>query len=278
MKPLPLAIAALLIAVLSGCASTLPRNPLAQWHASPNFQPRRPRVIVLHHTAMDSAQAALRVLQTENSGGPVSSHYLIGDDGRLYQLVSEQSRAWHAGGSRWAGISDLNSTSIGIELDNNGHEPFSEAQLQSLLVLLADVSARNGIQPHLVIGHGDIAPTKKDDPSVLFPWQRLADAGFGLWPRDIRAAPPPGFDPWAALRLVGYDLRDPAAALAAFHRHFRGSEERTWQPGDAEILYDLQQQLMELPTTATKPAQDDAASRHPAPAAGDFPPMNSPVR
>jgi len=253
MKPLKLAVAALLLAVLSGCASTLPRNPLADWQASPNFQPRRARVIVLHHTAMDNAQAALHVLQTENSGGPVSSHYLIGDDGHLYQLVSEQSRAWHAGGSRWAGISDLNSYSIGIELDNNGHEPFSEAQLQSLLVLLEDIVERNGIQPHLVVGHGDIAPTKKDDPSVLFPWRRLAEAGFGLWPRDVRAAPPPGFDPWAAMRLVGYDLREPSVALAAFHRHFRGSEETTWLPGDAEILYDLQLQLMELPATAPQP-------------------------
>jgi len=278
MKPLLLAAAALLLAVLSGCATTLSRNPLAQWHASSNFGPRRARVIVLHHTAMDSAQAALHVLQTENSGGPVSSHYLIGDDGRLYQLVSEQARAWHAGGSRWAGISDLNSTSIGIELDNNGHEPFSEAQLQSLLVLLADVSGRNGIQPHLVVGHGDIAPTKKDDPSMLFPWQRLAEAGFGLWPRDIKAPPPPGFDPWAALRLVGYDLRDPAAALAAFHRHFRGTEARTWQRGDAEILYDLQLQLMELPTTATSAAQGDAAARHPVPAVDEFQTMNSPLR
>ena len=248
-----LTAAALLLGMLSGCASTLPRNPLADWQASPNFQSRRARVVVLHHTAMDSAEAALHVLQTENAGGPVSSHYLIGDDGHLYQLVSEQSRAWHAGGSRWAGISDLNSTSIGIELDNNGHEPFSEAQMQSLLVLLADITARNGIQPHLVVGHGDIAPTKKDDPSVLFPWRRLAEAGFGLWPRDIRAVPPPGFDPWPALRLVGYDLREPAATLAAFHRHFRGTEETTWLPGDAEILYDLQLQLMELPPQAPVP-------------------------
>ena len=117
-------------------------------------------------------------------------------------------------------------------------------------VLLEDLTSRLGILPHLVVGHGDVAPTKKDDPSVLFPWQRLAEAGFGLWPRDVRAAPPPGFDPWTAMRLVGYDLREPSAALAAFHRHFRGSEETTWLPGDAEILYDLQLQLMELPPTA----------------------------
>jgi len=266
MRRLSLVSAWLLVALLAGCASSgLPRNPIAQWHGSPNHEPRRPRIIVLHHTAMDSAQGALRVLQTRNSGGPVSSHYLIGDDGRLYQLVSEQARAWHAGGSRWAGISDLNSTSVGIELDNNGHEPFSDAQIKSLLVLLADIVERNGIQPHLVVAHGDVAPTKKDDPSVRFPWRRLAEAGFGLWPRDVRAAPPPGFDPWAALRLVGYDLRDPGAALAAFHRHYRAREERTWLPGDAEILHDLHLQLMELPPAAPEPA--------PAPAPAAPPPL-----
>ena len=82
-----LTAAALFLGMLSGCASTLPRNPLADWQASPNFELRRARVVVLHHTAMDSAEAALHVLQTENAGGPVSSHYLIGDDGHLYQLV-----------------------------------------------------------------------------------------------------------------------------------------------------------------------------------------------
>ncbi|WP_052101385.1 N-acetylmuramoyl-L-alanine amidase [Novilysobacter arseniciresistens] len=254
MTRLRLLATALACMAIAGCATDrLPRNPIAQWHGSPNHEPRRARIIVLHHTAMDTAEGALRVLQTRNAGGPVSSHYLIGDDGRRYQLVSEQARAWHAGGSRWAGISDLNSTSIGIELDNNGREPFSEAQIDSLLVLLDDIVERNGIQPHLVVAHGDIAPTKKDDPSALFPWQRLAGAGFGLWPRDVRAAPPPGFDAWAALRLVGYDLRDPAAALAAFHRHYRASEARDWLPGDDAILYDLQLQLMELPATAPEP-------------------------
>ncbi len=100
MKPLHAAAAVLLLAMLAGCASTLPRNPLGEWHGSPNHGPRRARAIVLHHTAMDSAQAALRTLQTRNAGGPVSSHYLIGDDGRLYQLVSEQARCVDANANR----------------------------------------------------------------------------------------------------------------------------------------------------------------------------------
>lgn len=247
MNALRLLAALLCLLLISACATAPPRNPLADWHPSPNHEPRRARMIVIHHTAMRSAEAALLVLQTRNAGGRVSAHYLIGEDGRRYQLVAEQERAWHAGTSRWAGMDDINSISIGIELDNDGNEPFSDAQIGSLLVLLADLTDRMGIQPHLVVGHGDVAPTKKDDPSVHFPWQRLARAGYGLWPRELRAPVPAGFDAWAALRLVGYDLRDPEAALAAFHRHFRGREDRQWLEGDDAILYDLQTQLLELP-------------------------------
>lgn len=238
----------LMLAALTACASApVSRNPLAEWRGSPNHDIRRAQYIVLHQTEMDSAAAALLTLRTRNSQGRVSAHYLIGEDGRLYQLVPEDARAWHAGASRWSGLADLNSASIGIELDNDGDSPFSEPQLQTLLRLLADITARLDIAPHRVIGHGDIAPTRKRDPGVLFPWRRLAEAGFGLWPNATSAPPPAGFDPWAALRLIGYDLRDPAAALRAFHRHYRGSEVDVWLPGDAAILHDLQRQLMAMP-------------------------------
>ncbi len=242
-------LAALPLLLLAACASVPPaqRNPLADWRPSPNHNARKAAMIVIHHTEMESAAAALLTLQTRNSGGPVSAHYLIGDDGRLYQLVADDARAWHAGASRWGGLSDLNSVSIGIELDNDGNEPFSQAQIDSLLRLLEDLTARLDIPRHLVVGHGDIAPTRKRDPSALFPWQRLAEAGFGLWPRSPLAPAPPGFDPWAALRLIGYDLADPAAALRAFHRHYRGDESEQWLPGDHDLLYDLQRQLMALP-------------------------------
>ncbi|MGH8075823.1 MAG: N-acetylmuramoyl-L-alanine amidase [Lysobacter sp.] len=243
-----LGVALLLLALLIGCASAPARNPLAQWKPSPNHSPRSAQLIVLHQTAMRSAEAALLTLQTRNARGRVSAHYLIGNDGRLYQLVSEEARAWHAGPSRWAGLEDLNSASIGIELDNDGESEFTEAQLATLLRLLGDITTRLKIQSHLVVGHGDIAPTRKHDPGVRFPWQRLAQAGFGLWPRASLVAPPPGFDPWAALRLIGYDLGEPSAALRAFHRHYRGSEGEAWEPGDAEILHDLQVQLMAMPT------------------------------
>lgn len=237
----------LLLAGLCACASVPARNPLAEWRGSPNYGPRRAQLIVLHHTEMDSAEGALRVLSARDPERRVSAHYLIGADGRLYQLVSEQDRAWHAGAATWAGIEDLNSASIGIELDNDGAAPFAEAQIQTLLQLLQDITRRLSIPPQLVIGHGDIAPTRKHDPSALFPWQRLAEAGYGLWPRAQRAAVPPGFDRWAALRTIGYDLSDPAAARRAFHRHYRGQESDAWLPDDDEILYDLQLQLMALP-------------------------------
>lgn len=247
LRPVVLLTAAL---VLAACASAPQRNPVAQWDGSPNHSPRWARAIVLHHTAMGSADGAIRTLQTANSGGPVSAHYLVAEDGRIHQLVADEHAAWHAGNSRWAGVDELNAWSIGIELDNDGREPFPPAQVNALLVLLEDLTARLRIPRHMVIGHSDIAPTRKDDPSVHFPWQALAEAGFGLWPRESRVPAPPGFDPWVALRLVGYDLSDPEAALAAFHRRFRGNEAREWLPGDTEILFDLQQQLLALPPDA----------------------------
>ena len=241
---------AAMLGALAACASVpqAARNPLADWRPSPNHSQRKAQLIVLHQTEMESASAALLTLKTSNSSGPVSAHYLIGNDGHLYQLVAESERAWHAGAARWGGIADLNSASIGIELDNDGQSPFSEAQIATLLVLLDDITRRLDIPRHLIVGHGDIAPVRKNDPSVLFPWQRLAEAGFGLWPRAQPAAAPVGFDPWSALRLIGYDLRDRPAAVRALHRHYRGHEGEQWEAGDADLLYDLQQQLMDLST------------------------------
>ncbi len=235
---------------ITACASApqVAPNPAPEWHPSPNYDARSAQMIIIHQTEMESAEAALLTLQTRNSGGRVSAHYLIGKDGRLYQLVAESQRAWHAGASRWGSATDLNSGSIGIELDNDGVAPFSTAQIDTLLWLLGNITGRLDIPRHLIIGHGDIAPSRKRDPSALFPWQRLAEAGYGLWPRTPLAPVPAGFDPWVALRLVGYDLRDPAAAVRAFHRHYRGNEDEQWLPGDAEILHDLQVQLMEMPS------------------------------
>lgn len=236
--------AALLFAALAGCATTESgRSELARWQASDNFDARRPTLVVLHHTELRSFATALDVLRRENGAQSVSAHYLIGADGRIVQLVDERDRAWHAGASRWAGRDDVNSASIGIELDNDGVAPYTEAQIGALIRLLGDVIARWKIPRELVVAHGDVAPTRKADPGPNFPWERLAAAGFGLWPRPVRAEPPLGFDPWLALRVIGYDVRDAGAAARAFHRHFRGASAEVFDAEDLAILYDLQRQL-----------------------------------
>jgi N-acetylmuramoyl-L-alanine amidase len=178
-------------------------------------------------------------LRTRNSEGPVSAHYLIGERGNLYQLVADERRAWHAGGGSWGTISDVNSASIGIEIDNDGREPFTEPQIATLLRLLDDLCTRHGIPRTNVIGHADMAPTRKIDPGRVFPWQRLAEAGFGRWPAADRGPAPPGFDPMLALRLLGYPLDDPAATIRAFHLHYRGIDTMTLDDEDANVLHAL---------------------------------------
>ena len=222
---LPLRTTLLALAVLlASCASEPPRNPLARWAPSPNHEPRRAILVVLHATEQASVEESLATLQSRNSGGPVSAHYLVGKDGTIYQLVADERRAWHAGGGRWGTITDVNSASIGIELDNDGVAAFPDAQFDALVKLLDDLCTRLSIPRTQVIAHADMAPTRKRDPSAKFPWQRLASAGFGVWPASLDAAPPPGFDARAALRILGYPLDDEAAAIRAFHRRFRGIE------------------------------------------------------
>ncbi|MDV7142156.1 N-acetylmuramoyl-L-alanine amidase [Tropicimonas sp. TH_r6] len=137
-------------------------------------------MIVLHYTAMKSAPAALeRLCDPEIE---VSAHYLIGRDGTCWQLVSETDRAWHAGAGSWGGRADVNSHSIGIELDNDGTSPFSEPLLSRLETLLADIQARHSIPASRVIGHSDMAPGRKIDPGRRFDWHRLARRGLACWP------------------------------------------------------------------------------------------------
>ncbi|HEU4857357.1 MAG TPA: N-acetylmuramoyl-L-alanine amidase [Rhodanobacteraceae bacterium] len=238
---LRLAFAGLVIAMLAACAPLPPRNPIATWVPSKNYDIRKPQLIVLHFTDQASAQQALDTLRTANSGGPVSAHYLIGSDGHIYQLVSDVDRAWHAGGGRWGTITDVNSASIGIEIDNNGHSPFPPVQIDSLIRLLTDLTTRWHIPRTQIIGHQDMAPTRKDDPGPLFPWATLAANGFGLWPDPLATLPDPpaGFDPWLALTAIGYSLDDPTAVVRAFHNHFRGTGGDTLDADDARILYNL---------------------------------------
>ena len=168
---------------------------------------------------------------------------MVGADGHIYQLVSDQLRAWHGGPGRWGTITDINSASIGIELDNTGSTPVAPAQIDSLLRLLTDLTERLRIPPTQIVGHQDFAPARKDDPGPLFPWQQLAAAGFGLWPTGVLAEPPAGFDPWMALALIGYPLDDRSAVVRTFHNHFRGSGGDTLDAQDLRILYNLALQI-----------------------------------
>lgn len=213
------------VLLAAACTQAPVRNPIATWVPSPNFNERKPVIIVLHATEQGSVEESLRTLRSANSGGKVSSHYLIGKDGRIYQLVADLDRAWHAGAGRWGTITDLNSASIGIEIDNDIGEPFTEAQVASVIRLLEDLTTRLSIPKTQVIAHADMAPTRKRDPGPLFPWKRLFDAGFGIWPQGPLADPPPGFDPWLAMARIGYPLDDRAAAVRAFHRRFRGRDD-----------------------------------------------------
>ncbi|WP_346504501.1 N-acetylmuramoyl-L-alanine amidase [Terasakiella sp. SH-1] len=151
-------------------------------------------------------------------GAEVSAHYMIEEDGRIFQLVKEADRAWHAGVAFWRGHSNINARSIGIEIVNPGHEwgyrAFPEAQLTSVINLCQDILSRHPIEARNIIGHSDIAPTRKTDPGELFPWQRLAENGIGLWPFEGDVTP-------ASLSQFGYDTSNWEAALSAFNRHFR---------------------------------------------------------
>lgn len=193
---------------------------------SPNCE-SRPKgtpvdMLVLHYTGMRSAEEALTWMCDPAS--KVSAHYCIDEAGTITRLVPESSRAWHAGVSHWRGHTDLNSRSIGIELVNPGHEfgyrAFPEVQMRTLVLLASAILRRHPIPVRNVVGHSDIAPSRKQDPGELFDWPRLAEAGIGLWPAKPVPADP--VDVPMMLADYGYHAGD-AAAVSAFQRHYRPS-------------------------------------------------------
>ncbi len=154
---------------------------------SPNHDDRGGAAIdmlVLHYTGMKTEEGALERLC--DPAAKVSAHYTIGEDGTVYAHVPEARRAWHAGVSFWAGVTNVNARSIGIELVNPGHEygyrAFPDAQIAALIILCHGILQRHPISPTRVLAHSDVAPARKEDPGELFPWERLAKAGIGLWP------------------------------------------------------------------------------------------------
>lgn len=161
---------------------------------SPNFNERLHPLdmLVLHYTGMPDGPSALARMQ-EDKEPRVSAHYMVEEDGRVFQLVTEDKRAWQAGRSWWRGDEDLNSRSIGIEIVNPGHEwgyrPFPDAQIVAVIELCQGILARWPIPQNRIVAHSDIAPDRKEDPGELFPWKRLSEAGIGLWPQPARPEP-----------------------------------------------------------------------------------------
>ncbi|MBL8808433.1 MAG: N-acetylmuramoyl-L-alanine amidase [Rhodospirillales bacterium] len=203
---------------------------------SPNCDERpagvRPELLVLHYTDTNTLDETLAILL--DPAREVSAHYVVAEDGTIHALVDESRRAWHAGKACWRGMRDVNARSIGIEIQNPGHRcgyrAFPDAQIDAVIGLARDILTRHAIAPRDIVGHSDIAPTRKRDPGELFPWRRLAAAGVGLSAEPVGAPRDPGDIAGAqrALAEIGYDCpqsgtpdEGTVAALVAFQRHWR---------------------------------------------------------
>lgn len=173
----------------------------------------------------------------------VSAHWLISETGGLFSLVDEDMRAWHAGAGSWAGITDINSHSIGIELANRGDHPFPEPQMQRLETLLAQIMTRWAIAPHQIIGHSDMAPTRKKDPGARFDWRRLALQGLSIWPQSDGD---PSHALAQSLAKIGYGHPHSQATLDAFRLRFRPSAKGPETALDRAIAHDLAQNIPQL--------------------------------
>lgn len=209
-----------------------------EWIGSVNFGIRKPNFVVIHHTAQDSLAQTIKTFFSTKAG--TSAHYVISRDGKVVHMVNDYLRANHAGVSKWGKDTDLNSSSIGIELDNNGlTDPWPDAQMNSLLKLLATLKKTYGIPTANFIGHADIAPKRKNDPKN-FPWKKLADKGFGYWYDDVLKNPPVDFNTEMALKYIGYDTSNLPAAITAFKIHFIQSDiTPTLTPVDILVLYNV---------------------------------------
>lgn len=268
----------LLTLTLGACAGPGPLERRAGYtvdhtHESPSHN-SRVRHLVLHYTDGDEAEALATL-----TGPRVSSHYVLprGPEGRVYQLVEESRRAWHAGASRWRGSADLNATSIGIEIVNAGPDrlaaeverdlaadaqhaiswaPYPDAQIDTLIALARDLIARHGIEATNVVAHADVAPSRKIDPGPIFPWRRLHEAGIGPWPAPSAVArwrarfavdPPTTAALQRALAAWGYGLAitgeadaSTRAVLRAFQMRFRPADYRGLADAEtAAILWAL---------------------------------------
>jgi N-acetylmuramoyl-L-alanine amidase len=210
----------------------------AAWVGTTNFNLRKPNIVVIHHTAQNSCEQTLKTFTLPRTS--VSAHYVICKDGTVHHMLNDYLRAWHGGAGKWGSVNDVNSSSIGIEIDNNGIDTFSHQQINSLLVVLDSLKKRYAVPAANFIGHSDIAPTRKVDPNIHFPWKSLANAGYGLWWNDTTGvAVPSGFDHLMALKIIGYDVKDSAAVYGAFNRKYLQQETKTFGEASRKVLYTL---------------------------------------
>jgi len=209
------------------------------WVGTTNFNLRKPNFVIIHHTAQKSCEQTLKTFTTPST--QVSAHYVICKDGTIHHMLNDYLRAWHGGVARWGNNTDINSNSIGIEIDNDGTEPFTTEQINSLQRLLSNIKKAYNIPAANFIGHADIAPTRKNDPNVNFPWRQLADSGYGLWWDDTTGISVPStFNSLQALRIVGYDIRDTSAAIQAFKRKYEQlDKDSVFTSSDLKVLFML---------------------------------------
>ena len=208
------------------------------WVGTTNLSMRKPNYVIIHHTAQNSCDQTLRTFTLPRTG--VSSHYVICRDGTVYHMLNDLLRGHHAGVGKWGSVTDMNSCSIGIELDNNGSEPFSEALMNSLVQLLERLKKAYNIPQSNFIGHLDWAPGRKNDPSRYFSWKMLAEKGFGYWYDTTAVQVPAGFDPVQGLRNIGYNTAKPEIAIASYKIHFVPQDSsRKLNEADRRIIYDL---------------------------------------
>lgn len=203
-----------------------------------NFGIRRPNFVVIHHTAQNSCDQTLKTFTLTRTA--VSAHYVICRDGVVFHMLNDYFRAQHAGVSRWGNTTDLNSSSIGIEIDNNGFEPFTDMQMNSLLELLGRLKRAYSIPQANFMGHADVAPGRKVDPSRFFNWKLLADNGYGYWYDTTNVTVPAQFNPLHALRIIGYNIKDSVSAIQSYKIHFTPNDStRSLNEADRKILWSL---------------------------------------
>jgi len=208
------------------------------WIGTTNFSMRRPNFVVIHHTAQNSCDETYKTFTLPRTA--VSAHYVICRDGAVQHMLNDLLRAHHAGVGKWGNISDMNSNSIGIEIDNNGNEPFTEAQMNSLVELLGRLKRAYNIPQANFIGHLDWAPGRKVDPSHYFSWQTLAENGFGFWYDTTTVEVPVDFNALQALRIIGYNINKPETAIQSYKIHFVPQDTtRIINDTDKKILFDL---------------------------------------